>query len=210
MTSLRFLYLKFLLKLHNILYHNISGTVVRINNGVHPKHRIMNYHNFFLENIEQGAKVLDIGCGIGAVAYSLSEKAEKVVACDYNPYTINTAKKLYSSNNIQYLTADATEFDFDEKFDYIILSNVLEHIQNRIEFLKKLKSLSNYMLIRIPMINRSWLTLYKKELGVEYRLDNSHYIEYTLEGFKEELRQANLELLKFSIQFGEIWARIKT
>jgi len=52
----------------------------------------------------------------------------------------------------------------------------------------------------------NWITLYKKELGVEWRLDKTHYIEYTLESFKKELEKAELNLEKYSIQFGEIWA----
>ena len=59
------------------------------------------------------------------------------------------------------------------------------------------------------MINRDWITLYKKELGVEQRLDKTRYIEYTLESFKEELEKAGLNLEKYSIQFGEIWAVVK-
>ena len=58
-------------------------------------------------------------------------------------------------------------------------------------------------------INRDWITLYKKELGVEWRLDKTHYIEYTLESFKEELKKAGLNLEKYSIQFGEIWAVVR-
>ena len=65
------------------------------------------------------------------------------------------------------------------------------------------------MLIRVPMINKSWIILYKKELGLEYRLDKTHQIEYTLNGFKDEMKQANLELIHYSIQFGEIWATLK-
>lgn len=209
MASLRFLYLKYLLKLHNFIYHRISGLVVQINNGIHPKHRIMDYHKFFLDNIEQDSKVLDIGCGIGALTYSVSKKAGKIVACDLNANSISTAKRKYSRENIQYIIANATEFEFKDDFDYIILSNVLEHIQDRVGFLEKLKPLAKFMLIRVPMINRSWITLYKRELRLEYRLDKTHKIEYTLNGFKDEMKRANLELIHYSIQFGEIWAKLK-
>jgi hypothetical protein len=74
--------------------------------------------------------------------------------------------------------------------------------------LRKVKKLAPRILIRVPMINRDWITLYKKELGLEYRLDKTHFIEYTLESFKKELEQASLKIDKFSIQFGEIWAVI--
>lgn len=43
------------------------------------------------------------------------------------------------------------------------------------------------------MINRDWITLYKKELGVEWRLDPTHCTEYTLESLKEELQKAGLK-----------------
>jgi len=209
MVSLRFLYLKYLLKLHNFIYYRISVLVVQINNGLHPKHRIMNYHKFFLDNIEQGSNILDIGCGIGALTYTVSKKARKIVACDYNANSISIAKRKYSRENIQYIIANAIEFEFRDKFDYIILSNVLEHIQDRNIFLEKLRPLAKFILIRVPMINRSWITLFKKELGLEYRLDKTHQIEYTLNSFIDEMRRANLELIHYSIQFGEIWAKLK-
>lgn len=56
------------------------------------------------------------------------------------------------------------------------------------------------------MINRDWITLYKKELGVEWRSDPTHFTEYTLESLKNELEKADLNFKKYSIQFGEIWA----
>jgi hypothetical protein len=48
--------------------------------------------------------------------------------------------------------------------------------------------------------------LYKKEIGMDYRLDKEHYVEYTLETFEDELREAGLKTEEYSVQFGEIWA----
>jgi 2-polyprenyl-3-methyl-5-hydroxy-6-metoxy-1,4-benzoquinol methylase len=208
MASLNYLLLRYLLKLHNYLYLKISGLAVKLNKGTHPKHQIMKFHQFFLDNIERGSKILDIGCGIGALTYSISKKAKEVVACDLNPISIEFAKKNYRRNNIEYIVADATNYDFKQKFDYITLSNVLEHIKDRKQFLQKLKPLTNWFIIRVPMINRSWLTLYKKELGIEYRSDSTHYIEYTFDSFKEEIESVDLNIESYQIQFGEIWARI--
>ena len=58
------------------------------------------------------------------------------------------------------------------------------------------------------MINRSWLPLYKKELGLEFRLDPTHYIEYTYELFKKEKESVGFKILSYIIQFGEIWANL--
>ena len=204
------LWLKALLKVHNFLYYKISITVVKLNNGLHPKHGIMKYHQYFIDNIEENSRILDIGCGIGALANSIAKKAEIVLACDINRNSIEMAKSTFKNNNVKYIYADATNYEFNENFDYIILSNVLEHIKDRIIFLKKIKYLAKYMLIRVPMIDRSWLPLYKKELGVEYRLDSTHYIEYTFATFQKEIENAGLQISSFSIQFGEIWAKIKS
>jgi len=65
------------------------------------------------------------------------------------------------------------------------------------------------ILIRVPMFNRDWITLYKKELGIEWCLDSTHFTEYSLESFQEELKKVGLNLKKYKIQFGEIWAIIK-
>ena len=200
MKKLDNIQIKLLANLHNYLYNRISWLSIKINKGIHPKHRIMDFHKFFVENIEENSIILDIGCGNGAVDYDIAQKAKKVVGLDISKKSILYAKKYFSRNNIQYIHGDALEYQFNEKFDFIILSNVLEHIQNRIPFLNRIKTFGKYFLIRVPMINRSWLTLYKKELGVEHRLDKSHYIEYSYESFTKELEAAGLKILSEQIK----------
>jgi len=197
--------IKFALRLHNFSYKLATKFAIKAESGLHPKHRLMNYHQFFVDNVNSEDKVLDIGCGNGALTFEVAKKAKKVVGIDLDKKNIKIAKKKYWAPNIEYLVGDATKDLPNQKFDVIILSNVLEHIKNRVEFLQKIKNLAPKILIRVPMINRDWITLYKKELGVEWRLDKTHYIEYTLESFKEELEKAGLNLEKYSIQFGEIW-----
>lgn len=58
------------------------------------------------------------------------------------------------------------------------------------------------------MFDRDWVPLYKKELGVEWRLDRTHFIEYTEATFKEEIENAGYVIDKINVQFGEIWAVI--
>lgn len=204
------IYLKILIRLHNNLYHKISHISTKINHNIHPKHRIMNYHKFFLDNLNRNSKVLDIGCGNGILAFDIAKKVGNVIAIDIKKNSVKFAKKYFNRHNIKYILGDASTYQFNEKFDYIILSNVLEHIKERKKFLNTIKYLANFFLIRVPMINRSWLTLYKKELGMEYRLNNSHYIEYTLKSFINEIESVGLIIISYSIQYGELWAIIKS
>ncbi len=201
--------IKILLELHNLLYKKITTIATKLNKGIHPKHRIMNFHQFFTNNIDENSKILDIGCGRGFLTKDIAKEAKKVIGIDISKNKINFAREFSNRNNITYINGDATKFKFKEKFDYIVLSNVLEHIEERNIFLSKIKNLGKHFLIRVPMINRSWLSIYKKEIGLDYRLDKSHYIEYTLDTFKEEIESEGLKIVSYSIQFGEIWAKVE-
>lgn len=194
------------MRLDNFCYNNISRFATIAEGGIHPKHRLMNYHQFFIDNVDPRDAVLDIGCGNGFLTYDVAKKVRSVTAIDVNKDNIELAKRNFYKENIKYIYGDATRFDFAEKFDVIILSNILEHIDNRSDFLSKIKNLANKFLIRVPLLNRDWLTYYKRELGVEYRLDLTHKIEYTMESFEDELEEAGLRIEGASIQFGEIWA----
>lgn len=180
---------------------------IKAEGGLHPKHRLMNYHQFFLDHIRAGDVVLDIGCGNGALACDLAKKAKRVIGIDIREKNKETWKKCAMSN-IEFLIADATTLKASEKFDVVVLSNVLEHIEHRVDFLKQIHHLAPLFLIRVPMLNRDWITLYKKELGLEYRLDKTHFIEYTMDSFVQELREPSFIVKEYSIQFGEIWAYV--
>ena len=201
--------IRFLCNTHSFIYFLIGQLATRSNQGINPKHEIMKYHDFFVENVSSEATVLDIGCGNGMVAYDVSQKAKEVIGIDFSSKSIRKAEKTYPRENLRFIIGDATTFKFQKKFDAIILSNVLEHIQKRVDFLKKISGLSSTLLVRVPMINRDWLTLYKKEIGANWRLDKTHYVEYTLDSFKKELGQAGLKIKSHSVQFGESWAIVE-
>lgn len=197
---------KLALHLHNVSYKLASKFAIKAESGLHPKHRLMNYHQFFVDNISTTDRVLDIGCGNGALAFDLAKKATTVVGIDLNTKNQTAWMGRFARANLEYRVADATTFSPEERFDVVVLSNVLEHIEHRDEFLLSIKHLAPLFLIRVPMIDRDWITLYKKELGIEYRLDITHFIEYTVENFIQEFLDAGLAIQSHSIQFGEIWA----
>lgn len=200
---------RLLIHVHNISYKYIGRLSVISEGGIHPKHMLMNYHSFFLNNVGPDDTVLDIGCGNGYLTHDIAKKAKKVVAIDLNEKNIKQAKEKFSKDNIEYLQGDATRLNFNENFDIVVLSNVLEHMEDRHSFLLKIGQLTDKFLIRVPMINRDWLTYYKKELDCEYFLDPTHKIEYTIDSFTEELSKAGLKMYSYSIQFGEIWAVVR-
>jgi hypothetical protein len=64
-------------------------------------------------------------------------------------------------------------------------------------------------LIRVPLFERHWSVPLKQELGIDYRLDPTHQIEYTQESFAAEMRQTGLEIVHQEVRWGEIWAELK-
>ncbi len=194
------------LRFSNFLYKLISFFAIKYEEGLHPKHRLIGYHQFFLDNVSKNDSVLDIGCGNGALAYDLALKAKTVVGVDISEKNINKARAQHSRPNIEYVVGDVTAGPGTEKFNVLVLSNVLEHIEDRVGFLESIKGLATKYLIRVPMIDRDWVTLYKKEQGIEWRLDLTHYTEFTKKSFEQEVGEAGYKVQHISVQFGEIWA----
>jgi 2-polyprenyl-3-methyl-5-hydroxy-6-metoxy-1,4-benzoquinol methylase len=151
--------------------------------GSHPKHVITNYHKFFLDNISISDKILDVGCCSGEVANDLAQKAELVIGVDIRKDYIEDAKAKYHRDNLRFFEGDASKLDLNslglKEFDAIILSNILEHLNDRVTFLRGLAAVSNKILLRVPMLDRDWLVVWKKENGYPYFLDPEHCIEYT-------------------------------
>src|SRR3989338_4067863 len=85
-SALRRPILVLLVRTHNTAYNLISFFASQT--GTHPKHRLMNYHAFFVENIAATDTVLDVGCGKGEVARSVAAKAKKVVGIDFSKTSI--------------------------------------------------------------------------------------------------------------------------
>lgn len=205
--------LKFLFELENRLYILEGTASVRYGNGVHTKHRHINYHQFFINNLTVGDNVLDIGSGIGLLAYDMVRHVPdvKVTGIELNELNVKFASENYRHPNLRFIHGDALTDLPDEKFDVIVLSNVLEHLECRVDFLKKVIVLTcpRQLIIRVPLFERDWRVPLKKELGVEYRLDSTHCIEYLQEEFFSELSCAGLQQKHVEIRWGEIWSVVE-
>jgi SAM-dependent methyltransferase len=194
------------MKLDNRIDRWTNELLVYAGGGVHPKHRLMAYAQFFIDRTGAQDRVLDIGCGRGMVAYAIAEKASAVTGIDFNQKNIDFADSTYRRPNLRFICGDALTHLTGETYDVIILSSVLEHIEDRPAFLRQIRGLAPRALIRVPLIDRDWLPLLKREWGIDFRLDDTHFTEYTVPEFQEELRAGGWTPKHLSIQFGEIWA----
>lgn len=198
--------LRLLLQLNNQIYAFTGKLACEYGNGLHPKHRLMKYHNFFINRLSPGETVIDIGCGNGALAYDMAELGGAMVTgIELNESSLVEAKKQYSHKRVQYVHGDVLKDLPDESFDVAVMSNVLEHLPNRVRFLRAAQDRLNpkRWLIRVPLYERDWRVPLMDELGVDYRLDPTHFTEYTQESFAEEMGQAGFEVVYKEIRWGQ-------
>lgn len=203
--------LRHLFRLDQWLYYLQGQISIVYGRGIHTKHRHIRYHDFFIGRIHPGEKVLDIGCGVGAVTYSVAEKAQAtVLGIDISPKNIIQAQLHNAHSRVEYIVGDALQVLPNRTFDVVILSNFLEHLPERPTFIRKVQQVAHpsRLLLRVPLFERDWRVPLKRELGVEWRLDPTHEIEYTIESFAEEMAESGMEISYQEIRWGEIWAEV--
>jgi 2-polyprenyl-3-methyl-5-hydroxy-6-metoxy-1,4-benzoquinol methylase len=203
--------LRYLFAVDRELYQLEGQASVRHGQGIHSKHRHIHYHQFFIDNLQPGMRVLDVGCGNGVMDRKIAESLDgiRLTGIELNPRNYEWARENSAHPNIEHINADALTYDFGERFDVVTLSNVLEHIEDRVGFLKRLREKCQpaYFLIRVPMFERDWRIPLQAELGINYFLDDTHYIEYRLPQLKDELAQAGLVIDQLQANWGEYWLK---
>ena len=202
--------LRRLLMLKDRLEWVINERALAYGQDEHPKHRLTGYHNFFIHRINDGDRVLDVGCGYGAVARSIAKKHPNcvVLGMDLSVLRLAQAKSADNPPNLNFLMGDATLEVPLGGWDVVILSNVLEHIDDRTSFLRALLKATSAcsILIRVPLFERDWQMPLRRELGISYFSDTDHKIEHQLSEFYTELDDAGLEAKEVLTLWGEIWA----
>ena len=201
--------LRRLLSLEDRLDWVMNERAMTYGGGVHPKHRLIRYHDFFVERIPIGAHVLDIGCGYGAVARSIATRVKDciVVGVDLDQIRLAQARAGDVPSNLSFIEADA-RFDLPlGSCNVVVLSNILEHIEDRVGFLADIlrQVQPEKVLIRVPSFEREWKLPLRKELGVNYFSDPEHFIEHRYEELCNELNLSGLLPTEVIMLWGEIW-----
>ena len=100
------------------------------------------YHRFLLKQLPpQCQTILDLGCGVGEFSRLLSVRAEKVIALDLSPQSIEIAKQRSRQfNNIDYRVADISNWKFPLSYFDAIVSIATVHHLSLTELLPKIKA----------------------------------------------------------------------
>ena len=128
----------------NYYLNNYSGyeTFLRTNGEEISDGRLL--AAIYLANADKTKIILDIGSGRGELAYALSKSSLHVTGLDYSEDAINIAKRTFKNiKNLEFVQADILKYETDKKFDVILATDVVEHIEQEmlLKMFSKVKTL---------------------------------------------------------------------
>lgn len=110
-----------------------------------------------------GDRVLEIGCGTGNFTVPLAHRCRHLTAVDLDADYVATARsRLPHAPHVDFFTGDATQMEWSDRFDTVILLDVLEHIEQDAEFLHRLRHVLNpggRLILKVPAGQRLYSSL---------------------------------------------------
>ena len=202
--------LKFYLNIHFIFKRLAYEKSYLIYKDLHPSTQftISNLKKY----IKKKDKILDIGCGNGYIAYSLSNYVKQITCIDYDIKVINKAKKKFKKKNIKYICEDVLKFKdyLSNNFDLIICSHIIEHLENPLNFLKKLKKFKSNIYLEVPDIENDNLNSVKKKINFYLNYtDNDHIYEFDRNYLINKLKKNNFIIIDEEYKNGVICLLIR-
>lgn len=180
--------------------------------GFEIRSKLFEREEIFFNWINKGSRVFDIGCGNSRLLYELkNQKNCHVKGLDICQQVIDNLDKI----DIETRKADITLDNFSIKgnYDYIIISEVLEHVAQPEDLINKLKDQADYLLISIP--NSAF---YRYRLGLMFKgrfftqwvvHPSEHLRFWSHKDFLEWLEAMGLEIIKFKASngfwFKDLW-----
>jgi len=185
----------------------LSGDYIKKNHSYHIEDsqfkwknflRILQLSHFNFRNINS---IIDIGCGSGQILIEANKSnffnSESVLkGYDINPDAIDLAKK--NSVKVSFFNQDFINLE-DQKGDLIIAADVFEHVQDKYNFLTKLKDKGNFFLFNIPL-EISLFSMIRKKNIFKYSFDNvGHLHFYTKRTALLTLENSGFKILNFNL-----------
>jgi len=148
-----------------------------------------------LPDSECRGRVLEIGCATGELIGSLSASwPSGLVGVDISNENISSARKKFP--HVDFRSGDYRKLDLGH-FDYVILSDVLEHVPDDVQFLREAGRMGANILIKLPL--EDCLQYYFRKYGPQDR--SGHLRKYNLRRALELCRDANLRV----VEHRELW-----
>jgi len=104
--------------------------------GRYYQQLLRRYYAFW---VPPGMRVLEIGCGLGDLLAAV--KPAQGVGVDFSPAMISRAQQRHPE--LEFHVAEASRFTSSEKFDYLLLSDLVNDVPDVQEVFEKLQSVAH-------------------------------------------------------------------
>lgn len=129
----------------------------------------------FIPYLQDGFKVLDLGCGTARILQVLqdSQKKFEYTGVDFSHNLIKQAKEKYP--NTKFLVSDMTKIDFEENsFDMVFMIASFHHLSTKEERLELLNKINCWLKPNGYLFMTNWYLWQKK------------YLKYVLQNIKQK------------------------
>lgn len=130
----------------------------QLNTGVNERHKaIIIWLKKF--GLKPGLKILEIGCGIGTLTELIAKAVKNkgtISAIDLSEKSIEIAKtRLKRFRNVEFNSTDILENNLSQKYDLVILADVIEHIPLEkhpllFRILQNVLNINGFIAVNIP------------------------------------------------------------
>jgi 2-polyprenyl-3-methyl-5-hydroxy-6-metoxy-1,4-benzoquinol methylase len=156
---------------------------------------------YFLKKYQKNSKnVLDIGCGVGTIDFYIAKHGSNVTGIDISQNSISIAKKnaeyFKLNKKIVFKVLKFPDEMPQGKFDIIICSEVLEHLNHDKVAVKKIKTLLQKGGILIASSPSQNSLFYRWGLLNKFEKEVGHLRRYTEESFKNLFENAGFKILE--------------
>ena len=158
----------------------------------------------FLKSVANPKKVLEVGCGAGGILSRYADIGCEVLGIDFDENYLEAARK----NSIPVKCGSIEQLSYNEKYDLIILSHVLEHIKYPFDFLTKLSNHltdEGVLYIEVPSLEHVENGGYKYDLLRYYQ--NAHTIHFTTKSLELLCKKSGFKRIKADHFIHSCWAK---
>ncbi len=152
-----------------------------------------------IRKFKKKGKLLDLGCAMGFLIEEANQWNYDAYGVDISEYAVNIAKKLVGNNRISMGKVEDLDMVLgkNNSFDIVTMFDLIEHLENPKEVLKKVAKVMNkdgILVIQTGDAGSTWAKLMGKNW--HFFAPPQHFYFYSQKNMRDLLQQAGFKVVK--------------